>query len=280
MDKLFEDFCKHKQYLENCSPRTIKFYKFCYMSWSRLVGSMPTKANCNQYIIALRESGISIYTINSYIRGLNSFFTWLHENEHCEAMKMKPLKAPKSVVKTFTNERIRRLLAFKPRTFTEHRLYAMLCLAIDTGARVDELITLTRNNVDFENLLIRVIGKGSKERIIPLSIECRKVLFKFLQRHDFDFVFPTRHGGKVYYRSALDQFKKLCKKQGVFGVRLSWHTLRHTFATNYLREGGNLIYLSRVLGHSDVSTTQIYVRSQPEDLALVHRKTSLLSRLA
>lgn len=65
MDKLFEDFCKHKEYLENCSPRTIKFFRFCFMSWSRLVGSMPTKANCNSYIIALRESGISIYTLNS-----------------------------------------------------------------------------------------------------------------------------------------------------------------------------------------------------------------------
>lgn len=279
MDQLFAQFCKEKEYLQGCSPRTIKFYRFCYMSWTRLVGTMPTKAKCNQYVIALRESGISIFTINSYIRGLNSFFTWLAENKHCEAIKMKPLKAPKNVVKTFTNEQIKRLLAFKPRTFHQHRLYAMLCCAVDTGCRVDELITLRRDNIDMDNLLIKVQGKGSKERFIPISLECRKVLYKFLQRHDFDFAFPTQHGGKVYYRSALDQFKKLCKKQGVFGVRLSWHTLRHTFATNYLREGGNLIYLSRVLGHSDVSTTQIYVRSQPEDLAMVHRKTSLLSRL-
>ncbi len=280
MDKLFAQFCKEKEFLNGCSPRTIKFYKFCYMSWSRLVGSMPTKANCNGYVIALRESGISIFTINSYIRGLNSFFTWLAENEHCAAVKMKPLKAPKSVVKTFTNEQIKRLLAFKPRTFHQHRLYAMLCLAIDTGTRINELVELRREQIDFDNLLLRVVGKGNKERIIPISLECRKVLYKFLQRHEFDFVFPTLHGGKVYYRSALTQFKTLCKKQGVFGVRLSWHTIRHSFATNYLREGGNLIYLSRVLGHSDVSTTQIYIRSQPEDLAMAHRRTSMLSRLA
>lgn len=193
---------------------------------------------------------------------------------------MKPLKAPKTVVKTFTNEQIKRLLAFKPRTFTEHRLYAMLCLAIDTGCRIDEALSLTRSQVDFDNLLIVVNGKGSKQRVLPISVELRKVLYKFLQTHNHGFVFCTRHGGKVYYRSALDQFKRLCKKQGVFGVRLSWHTLRHTFATAYLREGGNLIYLSRVLGHSDVSTTQMYVRSQSKDLAMVHRKTSLLSRLA
>jgi integrase/recombinase XerD len=176
MDQLFAQFCKEKEFLNGCSPRTIKFYKFCYMSWTRLVGSMATKQNSNQYIIALRESGISIFTINSYIRGLNSFFTWLAENEHCEAVKMKPLKAPKTVVKTFTNEQIKRLLAFKPRTFHQHRLYAMLCLAIDTGCRIDELLTVKRANVDPENLLITVKGKGSKERTIPISLECRNEL--------------------------------------------------------------------------------------------------------
>jgi integrase/recombinase XerD len=155
----------------------------------------------------------------------------------------------------------------------------MVSLALDTGCRVSELVGLKRTALDFENLIVSVRGKGDKERIVPISIECRKILFKFLQKHDFDFVFPTLHGGKVYYRSALDQFKKLCKKQGVFGVRLSWHTLRHTFATCYLRDGGNIIYLSRILGHTSVQTTQMYVQNNVQDLALVHAKTSLLSRL-
>jgi integrase/recombinase XerD len=240
---------------------------------------MPTKTNCNQYIIALRESGISIYTINSYIRGLNSFFTWLAENDHCEKVRMKPLKAPQRVLKVFSDSQIRLLLSFRPKTFFEHRLYAMVALALDTGCRVDELLTLTRNKVDLQNLLITVVGKGNKERVIPISIECRKQLFKFLRLHGFDFVFPTLHGGKVYYRSALAQFKALCKKQGITGVRLSWHVLRHTFATAYLRDGGNIVYLSRILGHTSVQTTQMYVQNNTADLALVHAKTSLLSRL-
>jgi integrase/recombinase XerD len=154
MEKLFEDFLKHKLYLENCSPRTIKYFRFCYMSWSRLVGSMPTKQNCNAYVISLRESGITIATINSYLRGLNSFFTWLAENEHIpERLRMEPLKAPHRVLKTFDGSQIRAMLSFKPRTFFERRLYAMVATALDTGCRVDELITLTRDNVDLENLL-------------------------------------------------------------------------------------------------------------------------------
>lgn len=280
MDKLFEDFLKHKLYLENCSPRTVKYYRFCFMSWTRLVGSRPTKANCNQYIIALRESEISIYTLNSYLRGLNSFFTWLHENEHIsEKVRMKPLKAPQRVLKVFSDSQIRLLLSFRPRTFHEHRLYAMVATALDCGTRIDELLTLRRENVDLENLLIKVIGKGNRERIIPFSQELRKTLYKFLKTHESSFVYPTLQGGKVYYRSALDQFKKLCKRLGISGVRLSWHTLRHTFATCYLRDGGNIIYLSRILGHSSVQTTQMYVQNNVEDLALIHVKTSLLSRL-
>jgi integrase/recombinase XerD len=288
MDTLFAQFCKEKEYLQGCSPRTVKFYKFCYMSWKKLSSreeqnsphrdtERPTKQAAQAYVISLRESGISIFTINSYIRGLNSFFTWLAENDHCEKVRMKPLKAPKSVPKTFSEAEVRLLLSFKPKTFFEHRLYAMVATALDTGCRVDELITLQREKVDFDNLLIRVIGKGNKERLIPISPECRKTLFKFLQRHDFTFVFPTLYGGKVYYRSALTQFRKLCEKQG---VKLGgWHQTRHTFATNYLRQGGNVIYLQRLLGHTDLSTTQIYVENNIDDLALVHARTSLLSRL-
>jgi integrase/recombinase XerD len=155
----------------------------------------------------------------------------------------------------------------------------MLCLAIDTGCRIDELLTVKRANVDMENLLITVKGKGSKERTIPISLECRKVIYKFLQRHEFDFVFPTRHGGKVYYRSALDQLKKLCREQGVNGVRTSWHTLRHGFALNHVRQGGDVFSLQRMMGHSSLEITRRYVNMNEEDLKLVHRKTSMLSRL-
>lgn len=290
---LFEQFLKEKQYLQGCSPRTIKFFRFCYMSWNRVLSessngdtvsglgeSIPTKHNTQAYVISLRESGISIFTINSYIRGLNSFFTWLHENEHIpEKIRMKPLKAPQRVLKVFSDSQVKLLLSFRPRTFFERRVYAMVCLAFDTGCRIDEALSLTRSHVDFDNLLIVVNGKGSKQRVIPISLELRKVLYKFVQSHNHGLVFCTRHGGKVYYRSALDQFKKLCKRLGISGVRLSWHTLRHTFATCYLRDGGNIIYLSRILGHSSVQTTQMYVQNNVEDLALVHAKTSLLTRL-
>lgn len=279
---MFEQFLKEKEFLQGCSPRTIKYYRFCYMSWTKHTKceGVPTKQDCKNYVISLRENGVSITTTNSYIRGLNSYLTWLHENEHTpEKLRMVPLREPQKALKTFSDEQVKRLLAFKPRTFHQHRLYAMLCLALDTGCRIDELIGLRREAVDADNLLIRVVGKGNKERVIPISVECRKVLWKFLQRHENQFVFPTLHGGKVYYRSALDQLKKLCKKQGVNGVRTSWHTLRHGFAINHVRQGGDVFSLQRMMGHSSLEITRRYVNMNEEDLKLVHKKTSMLSRL-
>lgn len=279
---LFEQFCKEKEYLQGCSPRTIKYFRFCFMSWKKHTKceGVPTNQDCKNYVISLREAGVSIITTNSYIRGINSYMTWLHENGHTpDKLRLQPLKAPQTVLKVLSDSQVKSLLSFKPRTFHQHRLYAMLCLALDTGCRVDELITLLRNNVDMDNLLIKVHGKGGKERIVPISLECRKVLYKFLQRHDFDFCFPTRHGGKVYYRSALDQLKKLCKKQGVNGVRTSWHTLRHGFALNHVRQGGDVFSLQRMMGHSSLEITRKYVNMNEQDLKLVHKKTSMLSRL-
>lgn len=283
---LFEQFCKEKEYLQGCSPRTIKYFRFCFMSWKRVLGDshlnagLPTKHALKAYVISLREAGVSIPTTNSYIRGLNSYFTWLHENNHTpEKLRLQPLKAPQTVLKVFSDSQVKSLLSFKPRTFHQHRVYAMLCIAVDTGCRIDELISLEKSAIDLDNLLITVKGKGQKERKVPISLEARKVLYKFITKHDFDFAFPTKHGGKVYYRSALDQLKKLCKKQGVNGVRTSWHTLRHGFAINHVRQGGDVFSLQRMMGHSSLEITRRYVNMNEEDLKLVHKKTSMLSRL-
>jgi site-specific recombinase XerD len=134
---------------------------------------------------------------------------------------------------------------------------------------------LTRDAVDLDNLLLKVRGKGGKERIIPFSPELRKSLYLFLKGHKHRYVFPTRGGGRVQYRNFLRDMIKFCKELGIEGVRLSPHTLRHTFAVNYLRQGGNVFALQRMLGHEDLSMTRRYVNFAPEDLA--HR--SLLSRL-
>lgn len=155
----------------------------------------------------------------------------------------------------------------------------MIILIIDTGIRIDEALTLIRENVLFEDLLIRVTGKGNKERYVPISIECRKVLLKFLDKHPHRLVFATMAGNKLQYFNTLRYFKNHCKRLGITGVRLSWHTLRRGYALNHVREGGDVFSLQRILGHSDLSVTKRYVGLTQEDLKLVHKKTSVLGRL-
>ena len=247
--------------------------------WNDYVGAMPDKQNIKEFVIKIQESGVTPSTANSYIRGMNAFFSWLAENDHCEHFKIKKLKEPEKVLKLFTDAHLKALLGFKPKTFEQHRLYGMICLAIDTGCRINEILTLHRSGVDFDNLLVTLNGKGNKERVVPISLEVRKVLYKFLSSHNHDIVFPTKEGGKLIYRSALQQFTNLCRKLGIKGVRPSWHTIRHTMASSYIRDGGNVIYLSKILGHTDLSVTKIYVKPLSSDLALFHKRTSLVSRL-
>jgi integrase/recombinase XerD len=280
MRDLFEQFVREKQYLHNVSPRTVDYYRWCFDIWMKRIGEMPTKTNLKEFVIQLTQSGISIATVNSYIRAVNSFCSWLKENDHLtEKLRIKPLKEPQKRLTIFTEEQLRRLLTYKYKTMAQHRFYALVCLAIDTGARIDELLSLKRDCVDFQNLLIKVHGKGDKERIIPISVECRKVLAGFLKTHSFELVFPTHQGTKVSYRNVLDQLKLVCKSLGITGVRASWHTLRHGFAVNHIRQGGDVFSLQRMLGHTSLEVTKRYVDLTEDDLKLVHKKTSILSRL-
>jgi integrase/recombinase XerC len=99
---------------------------------------------------------------------------------------------------------------------------------------------LTRENCDFDSLTICVRGKGNKDRQVPISTECRKILYKFLQRHNSHLVFSTIHGGKLSYDNMRRDFNKLMATLGI-ETDGAFHSLRRTFATNFAREGGNLV---------------------------------------
>jgi len=126
---------------------------------------------------------------------------------HRSGFKIKPLKDEIKTIKAFCESQVRALLGWKPRTYSQKRLYTLLCFLLDTGAKINEAITLTRNRIDMDNLLITLRGKGSKERIVPISLEYRKTLFKHLRSHKFDLVFCTNQGGKLRYRNLAGTLK-------------------------------------------------------------------------
>jgi integrase/recombinase XerD len=192
MEELFEQFVQEKTYLKNVTKRTVGFYRQSFKAFKKRGGQL-SKEGLNHFIITMRQSGISPVTCNVYIRGVNSFLSWLHENNHTtERLKAKQLKEETKVLKTFSEPQLRLLVSYKPKGVYESRLHALICLLVDPGIRIEEALSLERTKVNFEDLLITVHGKGNKERTIPISIECRKVLFKFLRNTKWSLVFCPR----------------------------------------------------------------------------------------
>jgi len=277
MNELFESFLQDRLYLKNVSSLTIKSYRQAFERFKKGGGAEASKQTVNDFVVYMRSSGLSPVTCNISIRSMNSFLSWLFECGHIrEPLKIKQLRTEKKVIKPYSDTELSRIVSFRPNTLAQRRLHALLCTLVECGCRIDELLSLKRSDLDFDNLYIVVFGKGKKERIVPISVELRKVLFKFLRVHDFEFVFGSKHG-KADYRSLIRQWRNLCGRLGI--EYRGFHSLRHNYGLNFIKQGGDISELRRLLGHSSITTTAMYVNLQTEDLRRAHARTSILSRL-
>jgi integrase/recombinase XerD len=277
----FEEFIKTRAYLKNVTPSTVDWYKGSFRAFKRFHPAEDySKQSLAAFVVAIRDSGVSPISCNTYCRAVNAYLRWLHEEGYAkDLLRIPPMKTEKKVIATFTRPQVDSFLLWKPRTFPDFRLHALLTLLLDTGLRIREAVELRREEIDFENLLVKVRGKGQKQRMVPISFELRKVLFRWLGKHKFALVFPTSQGTTLDRSDLLHKLKLVGRHLGIAGVRVSFHTFRHTFAVSYLRAGGNLYYLARILGHTSVKTTERYLESLGvEDLRAVHDKLSPLTR--
>jgi len=283
--ELFEQFATERRYLQNVRPKTLEWYKFSYRAFAPHVADLPCvvsemRDGLKRAVMTLASSKLQPTSLNDYIRAWNAFLRWAHAEGHLtDPIKIPYLREEQKVIQALTQQHIDCLLSWKPRTFADHRLAALVALLLDNGVRISEALALKRSDVDFDNLLIRVTGKGGRERVLPMSVGLRKILFKFLYRHEHMLVFPTLHGTPCDQRDLLKKFVWLAGQLRITGVRFSPHTLRHSFAVNYLKAGGNAFYLQKMLGHSTLEMTNRYVRSLGiDDLQAVHNRLSLLMR--
>lgn len=172
-----------------------------------------------------------------------------------------------------TINEINKLLEIDCHTPYDYRDKAMIELLYATGARISELVNLKISNIDFTNDLIRVIGKGSKERIIPIEDEAKEALEKYIYEYrpiilkntNTEYVFINRYGNPLSRQSVFKFIKLECQKKGIT-KKISPHTIRHTFATHLLQNGADLRVIQELLGHSDITTTQIYTHLVNEQL--------------
>ena len=184
----------------------------------------------------------------------------------------------RSLPKTLTENEVEALLN-APNTDEPlgHRDRAMLELLYATGLRVSELINLRQSQINFNQGVLRIVGKGDRERLIPLGDESQRWLRDFINgprmeillERQTDFLFPTRRGNRMTRQAFWHIIKRYAEKAGI-RRKLSPHSLRHAFATHLLNRGADLRVVQLLLGHSDLSTTQIYTHVARERLKELH----------
>ena len=268
----FERFIRERQYLQNVSPRTLEWYRNSLRS---LPCEAPTQQQLNDALIEMRERGLKATGCNCKIRAINAYLNWAGQTE-----RIRKLQEPKLILPTFSDPQIKKLIAWKPKGDYESRLHALVLFMLDTGCRISEALGLQMRDVDLDNLLVTLDGKGAKQRIVPISFELRKALVRFTGAVDNldSLLFPSHSRTELSRNNCLRDVKRLCRELGFVPPCRTLHSFRHTFALNYLRRGGSVFHLQKVLGHSSLEMTRRYVNLVTVDLQAAHERISLLSK--
>jgi len=284
MQSLFAQFRREKQILKNATQKTLGSYAdglraFGFYAGCTCVQHLTTE-RLKQWVITMSSAGLKPGSINSYASGVNSFLTWLHDNSHTNQRFRVPLaRKPRRTLNTYSAQDVARIVAYKPASRSGRRVMTLLCLLIDTGCRINEALTLTRDRIDWDDLLVTLQGKGGKWRRAPISPECRKVLFRWVNSHQHSVVFCVRNGGPMSYWNFKRDFLAVLRAVGIEKSEGCFHAFRRFFGKSYLRSGGNPIYLQRLFGHESMAMTQQYVAEDAEDLKDAHRTLSPLEGL-
>ena len=228
---------------------------------------------------------LSGHTINGYMRALRSFWSWLEREGFITEnpfARLKVPKAPKKVIPTFSEQQLRQIFdAIDTNSPTGYRDYAIILTLLDTGIRCSELTKLRLSDVNLEGRLLKVQGKGSKERLVPIGARVQKAIWKYIARYRpepaiprYDQLFLTRHGYPLTKDRLEAIVERYGKKAGITGIRVSPHTFRHTMAVMFLRNGGDVFSLQRILGHSSLEVVRGYVNLAESDISRVHERNS------
>jgi integrase/recombinase XerD len=268
----FSQLIKERKYLSNVSPATIEWYE---QSFAWLTTESPSDADLKEFVIRMREKGLKATACNCRIRAVNAYLKWTGSQLRAQCMK-----EPQLVLPTFTGSQVKHLVKWKPCGFYQRRLHLTVLILLDTGCRITEALTLYVSDIDIDNLLATLDGKGRKQRKVAFSFDLRKALYRYTKEFcpkPHMLVLGTRDGCTLGRRVVLRDVKLLCKRLGFDPPARTLHVFRHTFAINYLRKGGSVFHLQKILGHSSLEMTRRYVNLLTDDLQAVHQRCSLLA---
>ncbi len=293
-EKEAEGFIQHIQREKNFSQNTVTSYRNDLSDFGKFLKERHFSGNLfdqvdrsflRDFLVFLKRRRLKEVTIAHKVFVLRSFFKYLLRKGKTSCNPASFLSSPKKKKRlpTFlTVSQMQSLLGLLPKeTLWGLRDLAILELFYSTGMRLSELANLDRSSVDFQGGVVRVLGKGKKERIVPTGraalevlkdyLNKRKMATKGIRHTNGEAIFLNRSGKRLSARSIGRVVKK-------YAIRISEdqktspHTLRHTFATHLLDQGADLLAVKELLGHESLSTTQIYTHVTTERLKKVYKK--------
>jgi integrase/recombinase XerD len=254
------------------APRTVEAYRRDLAGLTEFLGGSPADASTDdlaRYVAQLRADGLAATTIARRLAAVRSFFrhqVLLGARVDNPAANVELPKRRRTLPRTLSPSEVERLLdAAAGTTPLEHRNRAIVELLYGAGLRVSEAVALDRQSVDLDNRLVRAFGKGSKERVVPIGREAAESVRcylsrgrPFLDRRHRQELFLNARGGPLTRAGVFLILRRLAEKAGLEPERIHPHLLRHSFATHLLEGGADLRAVQEMLGHADLSTTELY----------------------
>ncbi|MDC1526426.1 tyrosine recombinase XerC [bacterium] len=280
------DYLDFLENIKGLSANTIKSYqrdlmKFSHFSEAANVDNfdMFTEEICSSWIADLFQQNVSARSIQRHISSAKGFFEYAQKNTLINSSPFELINSPKSpnyLPNVLSPEDVEQLLNFKPKNIQETRDMAIVELIYSSGLRVSEAANVDLNDFEESGNFLRVLGKGSKTRLVPVGRFAQSAIDKWIKERKKistidEALFVNLRGGRISTRSIQERIKTLALMQGLPPVNP--HMLRHSFATHLLESSGDLRSIQELLGHSSLSTTQIYTRLDYQHLIKIYEKS-------
>ncbi len=296
---------------EGKSPKTVSWYTEMLQAFSRYLSANHHACDVTafeidtvrEYILYLKQKPIfrghpcalkqapllSARTVQGHVRTLKAFSSWLYAEGYTAENRLQNLKLPKApatIMEPLTREEIKKIIAgMDKKSSIGARNHALFVTLLDTGLRASEAAGITLGNLNLADGFIKVMGKGAKERIVPIGKHVRMALFSYIDKvkpmpavPGCDNLFLSSTGKPITVNTVKLVFSRLAKASGV--KRLHAHLCRHTFATNYLLNGGDIFSLKEILGHTTFEMVNHYLHFTSSQITTQHHKYSPMDKFS
>ena len=284
------------KYLDNCRARnlregTINHYRQTYVQFKKFFDMQMLVSDIDEsmyqrYVVFLRETLHNDVSINAYLRDFITTMHFLMREGYLEPFRMQAIKVDKSGVETYSDEELFALLKkpnIKKCSFTEYQCWVMTNFLFSTAVRQRSLMHIRVKDIDFDNCMVHVtVTKNRKNLLVPFNQTLSNILQEFLKYRQYksteDFLFCNVFGQKLTKSTSYHMLYYYNKNRGVETTGI--HRYRHTFAKQWILNGGNVVSLSKLLGHSSLQITQNYINLLVSDVSKEVSTLNLLDKFS